>query len=167
MLATRKVTMSNKNRGSFVVAAILVAASFLACSPDGAEEEEPSAVSSNELSTTDYTVYDCETATSIQNKRWTYRVEGLSNTKSEIVLRHKVGDDAFFPGASLKKLGTNTWSDDASFTLRLALKEDGAKSIRVDHHTVQRTASAENGFCAMRCEGPTVKTCTGKACRCV
>jgi hypothetical protein len=132
--------------------------------------------SSDDLSTgiADYTFFTCSTATEFNGEKLSYAVNHFNNTFAAIDLTADVPTSVreaakgLDPGdgskplytsvraeARLVKGNTDKWTDDAYYTVVLSNKGAG-KSIQVTDHRIRKTVSANNGFCTISCEGPTV-----------
>jgi len=128
--------------------------------------------------------YQCQTATDQGASRWSYKTSFFNNSAQYVhVLAQKDGNS--FEPVMLTKIGTNTWSDNERITVRIEQKStndpktNGTKGIRVDHHTMNWTASSANSwcevddrdadgdYCASQGRPQAAYVCDGGGCRCV
>jgi hypothetical protein len=115
-----------------------------------------SACTSDEVATSDdeltgnasYTYYSCTTATTVGSNTWRYRVDAFNNTRNTITLIATPSGGHGEPELpNLTKLTTDTWSDNANYTVKLVQKSNGQKSIEVVDHARRHTANRANGSC--------------------
>jgi hypothetical protein len=132
---------------------LLVAAGLSGCSAktDPSDADPGTAPAVETQDTASRIFFRCETAVVVPDgTQWSYRTGLFNNTSGRVevtVSARRNGQLTTYPAMSLRKIGTDTFSDDARITLRLTHRANGAKSIRVDHHSIGRMASPENGFC--------------------
>jgi hypothetical protein len=148
-----KMRSESTYRSGFVLPCIIFFALVIleSCAPNSVPSES---LADKKPGIADYSVYSCRTATNRHGEKISFEVGAVNNTFNEVELVRNW--NAKVQTFRLKKIGSEAWSNGSTHTLRLGLKEDGQKSIRVDDHSLKLTATLESGYCTLYCIGPTI-----------
>lgn len=151
----------------FLQLAILLSTVFSVSCKRSTEE---ASLSSSNLSASDI-YYNCGNSLPKQGSDdWSYQTSTFNNTTQNIAVTVNKNGSPVTDPVILNKAATDTWSDNSKLTVRL-IQNGANKSVRIDHHSLNRTAPVESGGCVaitkQACPEWEAFACDTAGCRCV